>query len=80
MLAYLVLFPITGCAILVVISPAGTVHNVVTVTGKSTIGLNSTVQVKVTADPTGRIGLSGTLVTLTDVGEGTDEKMAHISN
>lgn len=59
---------------LVVIKPAGPVHTVTTVTGISTIGLNSTAQVTVTSDPTGRIGLSGTLVTVTDVGDGTDEK------
>ena len=59
---------------LVVINPAGPVHTVVTVTGISTAGLNSTVQVIVTADPTGRTGLSGALVTVTDVGDGTDEK------
>ena len=61
----------TGCAVLDVINPAGPVHTVVTVTGISTTGLNSTVQVIETADPTGRIGLSGTLVTVTDVGDGT---------
>ena len=42
---------------LVVINPAGPVHTVFTVTGISTAGLNSTVQVRVTADPIGRMGL-----------------------
>jgi hypothetical protein len=59
--------------VLVVINPAGPVHSVTTVTAISTIGLNSTAQVTVVADPTGRIGLSGTLVTVTDVG-GTAKK------
>ena len=61
----------TGCVVLVVINPAGPVHSVTTVTGISTTGHNSTAQVTLTADPTGRIGLSGTLVTVTDVGDGT---------
>ena len=56
---------------LVVINPAGPVHTVFTVTGRSTAGLKSTVQVRVTVDPTGRIGLTGTLVIFTEVGAGT---------
>ena len=53
---------------------SGPVHTVFTVTGTSTDGLNSTVQVRVTlADPIGRTanGLAWSLVTLTEVGAGT---------
>ena len=62
---------------LVVINPFGPVHTVFRVTGTSTAGLNSTVQVKVTADPTGRTGLAVSLVTVTDVGDGTNQKKKH---
>ena len=65
------MLPITGCAVLVFINPFGPVHTVLTVTGTSTAGLNSTVQVRVTSDPTGWIGLIGSLVTVTEVGAGT---------
>ena len=51
------MLPITGCAVVVVINPAGPVHTVVTVTGTSTVGLNSTLQVRVTADPTAMVPL-----------------------
>ena len=51
--------------------PAGSISRTFTVTGTSTAGLNSTVQVKVTSDPTGRMGLTGLLVTVTKVGTGT---------
>ena len=67
----MVVLPITGCAVLVVINPFGPVHTVLTVTRTSTAGLNSTVQVRVTSDPTGRIGLTGSLVTVTEDGAGT---------
>ena len=56
----------SGCAELVVVNPSGPVHTVFTVTGTSTAGLNSTVHVKVTSDPTGRMGLVLLLVTITD--------------
>ena len=59
---------------LVVINPAGPVHIVFTVTGTSTDGLNSTVQVRVTSDPTGRTGLVLSLVTFIETaGSMTDE-------
>lgn len=63
--------PITGCAVSVVLNPAGPLHTVFTVTGTSIASLNSMVQVKVTAVPIGRMGLVGTLVMLTDMGAGT---------
>ena len=53
------------------VTPAGPVHSVFTVTRTFTTGLNSTVQVRVTVDPTGRMGLTGSLVTVTEVGAGT---------
>ena len=68
----------SGCAMLVIMNPAGPVHSVVTVTGISTTEPSSTVQVTVTADPTGLIGLIGILVTVTDVGGGTSKIEASI--
>ena len=55
---------------LVVINTAGPVHTVFTITGTSTTGLNSTVQVRVTSDPTGWMGLTGSLE-ITTIGIGT---------
>ena len=46
---------------------------VFTVTGTSTAVLNSTVQVRVTSDPTGRMGLDLLLVTVTEVITGTEK-------
>ena len=60
------LLPITGCAVLVIITPPGPVHTVFTVTGTSTNGLNSTVQVRVMVESTGRTGLGELLVTMAD--------------
>ena len=51
----------------------GPVNIVFTVTDTSTDELNTTVQVKVTVDPIGWMGLAGLLVTLTEVGAGTAE-------
>ena len=58
----------------VTIIPDGPIHSVVTVSGISTIVLNSMVQVTLAADPTGRTGLSGTLVIVT-LGDGTAQKV-----
>ena len=71
------MLPITGCAMLVVINPAGPVHTVFTVTGTSTDGLNSTVQVRMTELPTVMMP-DGLLVILT-VGVGTKPKENSIS-
>ena len=69
------MLPITGCAVLVVINPAGPVHTVVTVTGRSTstAELNTTVQImiRVTVDLIGRMGLTGSLVIDMLFGAGT---------
>ena len=56
-----------------VMNPAGLVNTVFTVTGTSTAGLNSrvTVQVRVTSDPKGGIGLGMLLDSITEVGAGT---------
>ena len=51
--------------------PAGSLNSMFTVTGTSTAGLNSTMQNRGTLDPTGRMGLIGSLVTVTEVGAGT---------
>ena len=57
---------------LVVINPAGPVHTVVTVTGTSTAGLNSTVQVKIGEDPDIIIMEPIGGVTVTVMGAGTE--------
>ena len=53
------------------VTPSGPVHTVLTRTGTFTDGLNSTVQVRVTSDPTGRMGLTRLLVAVTKVVAGT---------
>ena len=58
-------------ACLDILNPAGPDHTVITVTGTSTSTLNSTLQVRVTSDPIGRMGLTELLATVTDVGAGT---------
>ena len=65
--------PITGCEMLVITNPAGSVNTVFTVTGTSNAGLNSkcTVHVRVTGDPIGRTGLGILLDNITEVGAGT---------
>ena len=72
------MLPITGCAILEVIYPAGPVHTVFTVAETSTNGLimNSTVQMRVILDPIGRIGVTGALLRITDSGAGTIELLS----
>jgi hypothetical protein len=67
----LVLLPITGCAVLVFMNPSGVVNTVLTVTGTSTAGLNSTAQVRVTSDPKGGMGLGMLLDSVTEVGAET---------
>ena len=52
-------------------NPAGVVNAVFTVTGTSTAGLNSTVQIRLTSDPKGGIGLGMLLDSITEVGAGT---------
>ena len=56
------------CAMLLVIYPAGPVHSVITVTGTSTNGLSSTVQLRLMVDSI--IGTTGG-PTITLVGAGT---------
>ena len=55
---------------LVRVNPSGGVTAVLTVTGTSTAGLNSTAQVRVTSDPKGGMGLGMLLDSIT-VGAGT---------
>ena len=52
-------------------NPAGLANTVFTVTGTSTAGLNSTVQVRVKLDPKGGIGLGMSLDNIKEVGAGT---------
>ena len=68
------MLPITGCAVLVVINPSGPVHIVFNINDIPSTRLNSTEQVRVTLDPTGRMGLGLLLVTVTEEGAGTGEK------
>ena len=68
-LVYLVRLSITG-VLGESVTPSGPVNSVFTFSGTSTPGLNSTVQVRVTSDPTW-MGLTGMLVTVTEVGAGT---------
>ena len=62
-----------GSAVLIVSKPSGPISNVLTVTGTSTAGFKITVHVTATSAPIGRMGLTGLLVTLTEVGAGTIE-------
>ena len=57
---------------LIVIDSSGLVHSVFTVTGTSTAGPNSTVQVRVTLGYSkDSIGLTGSLIMVTEFGGGT---------
>ena len=76
----MVVFGIEGCSVLLVINFAGPVHTMFTVTGTSTAGLNSTVQVRLTLDPIGRTGLTRSLVTVTETGSGTISKDSYYLN
>ena len=69
----MLLFSTPGCAVLLLIdiSPFGPVHTVFTTTETSTAGLNTTMQVRVTLDPIGRMGFDLLLVTATEDGDGT---------
>ena len=58
---------------LAVMNPSGPVHTVLTVTGTSTAGLNSTVHVRTVKDPT-IMELSKSLITLTTLGSGTGKQ------
>ena len=69
-LIYLVRLSITG-VVEESVTSSGPVHTVFTVTGTSTAGLKPTVQVRVTSDPTGQMGLTGSLVTVKEYGAGT---------
>ena len=64
----MVLYPIPDRAMSVIIRSSGPVHVVFTFTGTSTAGLNSTMQVRVTSDPSGQIGLTGSLVITMEIG------------
>ena len=67
------MLPIIGCVVLVIVNPSGLVNTVFTVTGTATTEFNSTVtvQVRVTSDPKGGIGLGMLLDSITEVGAGT---------
>ena len=65
-LVYLVWLTITG-SVGESVTPSGPVHTVFTVTGTSTAGSKSTVQVRVTADPTAMVPL---LMVTVEVGTG----------
>ena len=69
-------------ASLLIVNPAGPVNIVVTVTGTSisTNVLSSIVPTRVTSDATGRIGLAGILVMVTDTGGWTVTIEVEIAN
>ena len=54
-----------------IVNSSGVVNTVLTVTGTSTAGLNSTAQVRVTLDPKGGTGLGMPLDSIKEVGAGT---------
>ena len=54
-----------------IVNPVGLVNTVLTVTGTSTAGLNSTAQVRVTSNPKGGMGLGMLLDSAIEVGAGT---------
>ena len=56
---------------LVVVNPSLLDNTMVTVTGISIAGLNSTAQVRITLDPKGGIGSGMLLDSITEVGAGT---------
>ena len=56
---------------LVRVNPSGVANIVLTATGISTAGFNSTAQVRVTSDPKGGMGLGMLLDNDTEVGAGT---------
>ena len=70
---YLVRLSIVKLVVVTVVE-AGPLHTVSTVTGTSTDGLNSTVQVRLGEDPAIIIPTGGVRVTVTDVGAGTEER------
>ena len=75
------MLPAASCAaLLLFLNPAGPAHIVVTVTGTSTNVFSSTVQARVTSDATGRIGVAGILVMVTDTGGGTVIVEVEIAN
>ena len=61
-------------------NPASVVNTVLTVTGTSTTGLNSTAQVRATSDPKGSMGLEMLLDSITEVGAGTAQKIMPLIN
>ena len=70
----MVVLPITGCAVLVVINPAGPVHIVFTDNGMSITLFSSTVQITVIPVPTGLTGMETLLDTTTEAGPGTGKE------
>ena len=59
------------------VTPAGPVHSVFTVTGTSTDGLNSTVQVRVTEPPGGMTPVG--LLVILRIGVGTREEKCNVN-
>ena len=68
------MLPIIGCAVLVRMNPSPVVNTVLTVTGTSTAGLNSTAQVRVMLDPKGGMGFGMLLDSVTEVGAVTTQQ------
>ena len=65
---------ISDCVLFIVMNPDGPVHSAFTVTDSEAFTTNlgnSTIQVRLTSDPIGQMGLTGSLVIVT-VGSGTE--------
>ena len=61
-------------------NPSSVVNTVLTVTGTSTAGLNSTAQVRVTLDPKGGMGLGMLLDSIAEIGAGTAKNILQVHN
>ena len=76
----MVVLPIIGCALLVIINPAGPIHSVITFSVTSTAGFSCTVHVRVMVDPidNGWMGLEVLLDITTKSGvDETAERRIH---
>lgn len=74
------MLPVTDCAVLVIINPAGPVHSVATFTSTFKSGFNFTVQVRLIVDPMDveRMGLEIPLDSITELGADETARKRHI--
>lgn len=73
------MLPLTGCAVLVIVNPAGPVHMVATFTATFNSGFNFTVQIRVIADPMDAewMGLEVLLDNITESGADETARKRH---